>query len=211
MFPLSATLYSLHGYRIDCSRRENACAVLAPGKLPKKSAIDINDSHRAAGHSHEVLLRKTAEQQGVALERELLGCRGCDMDKGLRKRIKQPTHTRADKKLRRFFVDLSGSKVVEFRGRKLCTPIVRNDFDVIRVCTSCATSRTTRDRSSSSSRISRADGVPSTVVIVRSDEGGVDSAGGRLKARVDHEVSSRNSRRPTVSISMGYRARVRFG
>ena len=47
----------------------------------------------------------------------------------------------------------------------------------------------------------RADGVPSTVVIVRSDGGG-DSAGESLETRVDHEGSSRNSRRPTVPNSM---------
>ena len=93
MFPLSGTLYSLYGYRVDCSTRENACAVLAPGQLPSKTVVDINDYHCAAGHSREVLLRKTAEQQGIVLEGKLLGCRGCSMAKGLRKGIKNSTHT----------------------------------------------------------------------------------------------------------------------
>ena len=56
VFPLTGTLHSLYGYRVDCSTRENACAVLAPGQLPKKPAVDMNDYHCAAGHSHEVLL-----------------------------------------------------------------------------------------------------------------------------------------------------------
>ena len=103
---LGGTLYSLHGYRIDCSSRENACAVLAPGQLPKEPAIDINDYHCAAGHSHAVLLRKTAEHHWIVLAGKLLECRGCSMAKGLRKCIKQSTHTRADKKLGGAFVDL---------------------------------------------------------------------------------------------------------
>ena len=31
VFPLTGNLYSLYGYRVDCSTREDACAVLAPG------------------------------------------------------------------------------------------------------------------------------------------------------------------------------------
>ena len=101
MFPLTGTLHSLYGYRVDCSTRENACAVLAPGQLPKKPAVDMNDYHCAAGHSHELLLRNTVEQQGIILEGKLLECIGCSISKGLRKRVMQPTHPRADKKLGR--------------------------------------------------------------------------------------------------------------
>jgi len=172
VFPLSGNLYSLYGYRIDSSSGENACAVLAPGQQPKKPVIDINDYHCSAGHSHEVLLRKTAEQQGIVLEGNLLECRGCSMAKGLRKGIKQSTHTRAGTKLGRVFVDLSGPKVVESLGRKRYTLIVRDDF-----------SRYTwvyfiRQKSDAAELFeqfladSRADDVPSKVVIVRSDGGG---------------------------------------
>ena len=128
VFPLTRTLYNLYGYRVDCSSREKACALLAPGQLPNKPAININDCHCAAGHSLKVLLRKTAEQQGIVLEGKLLECRGCSMAKGLRKGIKQSTHIRADKKLGRVFVDLSGPKVVESLGRKRSSLIVRDDF-----------------------------------------------------------------------------------
>ena len=43
-FPLSGTMFSLCGYRVDSSCRENDCAVLAPGQPPNKSAMDINTS-----------------------------------------------------------------------------------------------------------------------------------------------------------------------
>ena len=99
------------------------------------------------------------------------------MAKGLRKGIKQSTHTRAAKKLGRVFVDLSGPKVVESLGRKRYTLIVRDDF-----------SRYTwvyfmRHKSDATELFeqfladSRADGVPSTVVIVRFD-GGDEFRGG---------------------------------
>ena len=64
VFTLSGTLFSVYGYRIDSRCRENACVVLVPGQPPSKSAININDFHCAAGHSHEDLLRNTAGNKG---------------------------------------------------------------------------------------------------------------------------------------------------
>ena len=115
--------------------------------------IDINDYYCAAGHSHEVLLRKTAEQQGIALEGNLLECRGCSMAKGLRKSIKQSTHTRAGKKLGRVFVDLSGPKVVSLSAGSGTLSLCATTFHGIRGCILCATNQTPRNCSSNSSRI----------------------------------------------------------
>ena len=93
VFPLSGTQHNLYGYRVDCSSGENACAVLDPGQLSNKPAIDINDYHHwAAGHSHEILLRKTGEQQGIVLAGKLQECRGCSMVKSLRKERYQAVH-----------------------------------------------------------------------------------------------------------------------
>ena len=84
VFPLTGNLYSLYGYRVDCSTRGDACAVLAPGKLQNKPVVNINDYHCAAGHSHKALLRKTAEQQGIVLEGKPRECKECSMAKCLR-------------------------------------------------------------------------------------------------------------------------------
>ena len=179
VFPLTGNLYSLYGYRVDCSTRGNACAVLAPRKLPNKPVVNINDYHCAAGHSHGPLLRKTAEQQGVVLEGKLLECKRCSMAKGLRRVIKQSAHSRADEKLGRVFVDLSGPKVVKSHGGKRYTLIVRDDF-----------SRYTwvyflRHKSDAAETLkqflsdTRADGVPSQVVTVLSDGGG-EFCGGKV-------------------------------
>ena len=84
VFPLTGNLYSLYGYRVDCSTREDAFAVYAPGKSPNKPVVNINDCHCATGHSHEALFRKTAKQQGIVLKGKLLECKGCSMAKGFR-------------------------------------------------------------------------------------------------------------------------------
>ena len=110
------------------SYRENACAVLALGQPPNKYVININDFHCAAGHFHEVQLPKTAKQQGIVLEGELLKGRVCSMAKGLRKSIEQSTRTRADKKLGRILVDWRRPKVVESLERGRCTLLVRDAF-----------------------------------------------------------------------------------
>ena len=94
------------------------------------------------------------------------------MAKGLHRGSKQSTHTRAGKKLGRVLVDLSGSRVVRSHGGKRYTLIVRDDF-----------SRYTwvyfmRHKSDAPETFKQflsdtcADGVPSQVVIVRSNGGG---------------------------------------
>ena len=100
-------------------------------------------------------------------------------------------------------MDLLDPNVVDSLGRKRYTLIVRDDV-----------SRYTwvyfmRHKSDAAEMFeeflvdTRADGFPSKAVIVRSDGGLVNSAGGGLAACVDHEVSIRNSARPIVPDSMG--------
>lgn len=126
----SGTLVGLCGYRVDSSGvdRGNSCAVLAPRQPLDKSAIHTNDFHRAAEHSHEVLLCEAVEQKGIVLEGELLECRRCFMAKGLHKGIMQSTHTRGDNKIARVFEGLSGSRVVESTRKKRHALIVHDDF-----------------------------------------------------------------------------------
>ena len=94
-------------------------------------------------------------------------------------------------------MDLSGPKMVKSLGRKRYSLTVRDGF-----------SRYTwvffmRHKSDAAELFeqfladSRADGVPSTVVIVRSDGGG-EFRGEGLETCLYHEGSSRNVRRPTV-------------
>ena len=94
------------------------------------------------------------------------------MAKGLRNGIKQSMYTRADKTLGRVFVFLSGLKVVESLGRKRYTLIVRDDFSR---CTWVYSMRHKPDAAEMFEQFladTRADGVPSKLVIVRTDGGG---------------------------------------
>ena len=130
-FPLIGKLCRQYGYRPEAKGRvvDTACAVIDPGQAKATTTLtDINTFHCTYGHTHEVLLNKTAEQQGVNLSGELHEeCRGCSMAKGLRKPITRLTHTRADRKLRRMFVDVSGKMTVPSIGGKWYIFIVGDD------------------------------------------------------------------------------------
>ena len=173
-FPLVGKLCRQYGYRPKAANNmvDSACAVIAPGKVKAPNpTTDINILHCTFGHAHEGLLKKTATQQGIAYSGELHECRGCSMAKGLRKPIARSTQTRADKRLQRVFVDLSGPMAVKSIGGKRYTLIVRDD------CTRFNRVYFLRHKSDAASAFEsflaevRADGIPSTVMTVRSDNG----------------------------------------
>lgn len=60
-------LHTPHGLIHEPSQ-EDACAAIAPPQMPTNSVADINVVHTALGHCDEVLLRKTADQQGHSLD-----------------------------------------------------------------------------------------------------------------------------------------------
>ncbi|CAN0422768.1 unnamed protein product, partial [Pylaiella littoralis] len=72
----------------------------------------------STAHTHELLLRKSAAQQGVVLEKgsKLLPCVGCSLAKGISAPIHKTTACRSDKKLGRVFVDLTGKQPVKSIG-----------------------------------------------------------------------------------------------
>ena len=153
---------------------DTACVTIAPGKAKAPTTpTDINILHCTFGHTHEVLLKKTATQQGIAYSRELRECRGCSMAKRLRKPIARSTHTRAAKKLQRVFVDLSGPMAVQSIGGERYTLIVRDG------CTRFTRVYFLRHKSDAASAFEsflaevRADGTQSAVMAVRSDNGRV--------------------------------------
>ena len=99
VFPLTGNLCSLFWLP---GTEEDACAVLAPGKLLNKPVVNMNDYHCAAGHSHESLLSKTAQQQGIVLEGKLLECKRCSMA-NVSAEVSSSPRTRSYKKLGSFF------------------------------------------------------------------------------------------------------------
>ena len=45
LFPLSATLYRLYGYRVACSRRKKVCADLAPEQTKRKNGNETKNGN----------------------------------------------------------------------------------------------------------------------------------------------------------------------
>ncbi|CAN0364711.1 unnamed protein product, partial [Scytosiphon promiscuus] len=172
-FPFMGNLPCQYGQRVES--HETACAVIAPGKAKAPTAsseTDINEFHCTYGHAHEVLLKATAKQIGQKTSGTLRECYGCSMAKGLSRPIARSTHTRAVKKLARVFVDLSGRAALPSLGGKWYIMIVRDD------CTRWTRVFFLRKMSGAATAFERylaevrADGTPSEVLAVRSDNGG---------------------------------------
>ena len=73
-FPLIGKLCRHCGYRPKAKGRvvDTACAVIASGQAKAPTTpSEFNIFHCTYGHPHEVLLKKTAEQQGFNLSEEL--------------------------------------------------------------------------------------------------------------------------------------------
>ena len=84
-FHLIKKLCRQYGYRPEAKNRvvNTACAVVAPGQAKAPTIpTDINIFRCTNGHTHEVLLKKTAEQQGVNLSVEIHECRRCSIRRG---------------------------------------------------------------------------------------------------------------------------------
>ena len=112
------------------------------------------------------------KQQGVNLSGELHECRGYSRAKGLQKPIARSTHTRADKKLQRVFVNTSGKMTVSSIGGKWYTLILRDDCTrFTRVCFLGKTSDSAIAFESFLAEV-QADDTPSAVMTVGSDNRG---------------------------------------
>ena len=152
---------------------DTACAVIAPGQAKAPTTpTDINLFHCTYGHTHEALLKQTAKQQGVSLSGELYEYRGCSMAKGLRKPIVRSTNTRADEKLERVFVDFSGKMAVPSIGGKRYTLIVRDDHTRFTRVHFLAKKSDAASAFKSLLTEFRADGTPSAVMCVPSNNEG---------------------------------------
>ena len=98
-FPLVGKLCRQYGFRPEAagSMVDTACATIAPGKAKAPTTpTDINILHCTFGHTHEVLLKKKEEQQGVNLSGKLHKRRGYPTAKGLWKPTARSTHTGED-------------------------------------------------------------------------------------------------------------------
>ena len=169
-FPLLTLDSTENRAKIGCDS-SRALPVLAPGSAAfAETAVDINVFHCVHGHSNELLLRETVKSLGVELLGTLRPCTGCSMANGHRKPIGS-TKSRASYKLGRVFVDLSGPKRTPSLLGKRYIMLVKDDFS------RCAWVYFLKHKSEAADAFRkfltdvRADGVPSKVEIVRSNNG----------------------------------------
>ncbi|CAN0530962.1 unnamed protein product, partial [Laminaria digitata] len=150
-----------------------AFPVLAPGSIElNETAVDINVFHCVYGHSNELLLRETAKSLDVKLLGKLRPCTGCSMAKGYRNPTPSSTKTRASKKLGRLFVDLSGPKGTLSLLGKRYVMLGKDDYSRHAWVYFLKNKSDAADAFRKVLADVRADGVPSKVEIVRSDNGG---------------------------------------
>ena len=128
-FPRMGKLLTQEGYQTQPTVDIACAAVIVPGDAKAATTpTNLNDYHNSHGHVHEELLKRTAKQQGVQLEKgPLAPCLGCSMSKGQVKPIKTHTDSRAVKKLFRTFLDLGGKMQFKSLGGNWYTLIIRDD------------------------------------------------------------------------------------
>ena len=150
-----------------------AFPVLAPGSAASaETAVDINNFHCVHGHSNELLLKETTKALSVELLGTLRPCTGFSMAKGYRKPILSSTKSRAPEKLGRVFVDISGHKRTPSLLGTRYVMLVKDDFSRYAWVYFLKHKSDAADAFRKFLANVRADGVPSKVDIVRSDNGG---------------------------------------
>ncbi|CAN0208252.1 unnamed protein product, partial [Laminaria digitata] len=172
------SLMAAHKHGAGFMTETNLCISLFNGRLKFEgdgssySTVDVNVFHCVYGHSNELLLRETAKSLDVKLLGKLRPCTGCSVAKGYRKPITSSTKTRASKKLGRLFVDLSGPKRTPSLLGKRCVMLVKYDYSRHAWVYFLKNKSDAADAFRKFLADVRADGVPSKVEIVRSDNGG---------------------------------------
>ena len=99
-FPLAGNLYSLYGYRVDCSTQERCLCCTHPGKLPSKPVVNMNNYHCAAGHSHKHCSARPRSSNRSSSRKNCWIAQGAPWQR-VSAEVLRSLHTRADKKLGR--------------------------------------------------------------------------------------------------------------
>ena len=165
--PSVGRLNILYAYRPGMLVDETDNAIIAPGH--RDTSIDINDFHVV--HAHEGALRKTAKQWGVTLEGKLHKCKGCSIAKGFLMSILSKTSSRGDKRLSRAFVNLGGNKHMTSMGGDKYPMITRDDLSRYAWLYLISHKSDTAKAFEQFLAYLIVEGIPSEVVVVRSDNG----------------------------------------
>lgn len=166
----SGSLLSSTARRIAPSAAPKALSAIAHCK---EQYVDVNDFHRIHAHANLMRLIATTKRLNVELSGELLPCVGCVMGKAIRRGVPISTKTRAQKRLWRVFVDMTGLRRLVSVGGVHYVMIVRDDYTRytwlfgLKSKSASATAFAFREFLADV----RADVMPSSVEIVRTDNG----------------------------------------
>lgn len=200
LFAYLGTLPIQNGYRPGSgSRVDNARAPIALQSAGVSTGpTDINEYHCAHGHVDELMLKFTANQEGIQLGGKMRECLGCSMAKILDRPIAASTSTRAAEKLEKVFVGMSGKMGVSSLGGKRYIFVVSDD------CTRWTRVYFLRDKSEATSAFKmylaeyRAEGTDAQMMTVQSVKGreifGADFEGLCRQHAVKQEFTPSNSR-----------------
>ena len=147
-------------------------SALTPGSnVYTETDAVITVFHCVHGHSNEILLKKTAKAIGMELIEKLKPCTGCSMAKCCRKPVANSTKSHATEKLGRVSVDLRGLKRTRSSLGNRYVMLVKGGYS------RHAWAHFLKHKSDSGNAFRKfladtlADGTPSNVAIVRSDNG----------------------------------------
>ena len=158
-------------YRLGEDSIGTVLAALTPSNPKHETTMGVNEFHNIYAHSHERLLRTTAKRLGA----ELVGdacLYGMFNVEGCQERNSSLTKRRSDENLGKVFVDLEGRKDVVSVGGKHY-PMILKDYLTRRAWMYFLINKSDAGSAFRSFLASvRADGIPSLVEIVRSDNGG---------------------------------------
>ena len=151
----------------------------------------ISTSH---AHAHEGALRKTTKQMNVTLVGKMDECKCCSLAKGIGMSIPSETSKRAVKRLFRVFVDFGGKKHVKSIGGRKYPMIIREDYSRYTWMYFISHKSNAADTCAKFLSDIRLEGIPSEVVVIRSDDGGEFSEGnfGKLcrKRKIKQECTT---------------------
>ena len=96
-------------------------ALMRPG--PQRS-INCDDLHFSLGHTNDDNARETAKQRGIKVTGVRGYCDGCGESKAIRRAVPKETTLKAERPMKRVFVDLAGPFLTSAGGTRYCMLMV---------------------------------------------------------------------------------------
>ena len=96
-------------------------AMMRPG--PQRS-INCDDVHFSLGHTNEDNAREIARQRGIKVTGVRGYCDGCGESKSIRRAVPKETTLKAERSMKRVFVDLAGPFLTSAGGARYCMLMV---------------------------------------------------------------------------------------